>query len=388
MTEKDKRIYSVGEVAFGSEYGEQEITAVIELLRESMVPTVGFRAAKEEREFELGFAELCGTDYAIAFNGAGAALDLILRSLEIQEGDEVVSCSINFAGTHLAIIGSGAKLILSEPDPTTINIDSNDLRQRLTDRTRAIVVTNMNGLAADMDQINRVIDDVYGDREKPKVIVDAARAMGTTHNGRHIGAEAWATFFSFQSKKTLVTLGEGGMVVTNDAGLNALLTQYRSFGKGEGWGSNFKMTKLQAAVGRIQLEKLHRLVGRRRELALARNEAFSHIEGLTIQMDTQYSNSSYYLYTLILSEAMGSMKRDLLRGILAEKYGIGTVIANPPTYQSNKLIESHVRGQDLPIAESIGQRIICLPIHPAMTDEENEYIIESFLKACDEVRRA
>lgn len=388
MAKIEHGIHSYGEPPFGSVYDEREVHAVNRVLLESMVPTVGFRAEKEEKSFEASFRELVQMDYAIAFNGAGGALDLLLRSLDIQEGDEVVSCSINFAGTHLSVIGSGANLILCEPDSSTINPDPEDLKKRLTSKTKAIVITYMNGLAADMDKINKVVDEFYPEGNKPKIIVDAARSLGTTHNGQHIGPEAWATFFSFQSKKMLTTLGEGGMVVTNDSELDKLLRQYRSFGKNEGWGSNYKMTKIQAAVGNVQLEKLAGFVQSRRELAAARNLAFSKIKGLKIQKDTDYSESSYYLYTLILPETDNIEERDALRKLLDEEYGIGTVIGNAPTYKSNRLIEQHVKGQELPVAESLGERIICLPIHPSITQDTNQYIIDSFLEAYANFKRS
>ncbi len=384
----DEELIRFGEPPMGGMYGVAEVAILNEVLRASMEPAVGFRAEKETLAFEEQFTQLCQMEHAIAFNGAGGALDLLLKYLDIQEGDEVVSCSINFMGTHLAIIGSGANLVLCEPDPNTLNLSPEDLKKRLTPKTKAIVVTYMNGLAADMDEINRVIADFYPGENKPKVIVDAARSLGTTFKGKHIGREAWATFFSFQSKKMITTLGEGGMVVTNDSDLDTILRQYRSFGKNEGWGSNYKMTKLQAAVGSVQLGKLPELVRLRRELAQARNVAFSKIEGLQIQKDTSYSESSYYLYTLILPEFFTKEMRDALRQLLEGEYGIGTVVGNAPTYKSNKLIERSVRGQELPIAESLGERIICLPIHPSLTPETNQYIIDSFLEAYATCQRA
>lgn len=381
-------IIKYGEPLFGSIYNGAEVAILNMVLMESMQPEVGFRAAKEELAFEEAFLEIAPTKHAIAINSGGGALDLILRALDLQEDDEVVSCSLNFPGTHLAIIGSGAKLILAEPDENTINLSAEDLRKRLTPNTRAVLVTYMNGLAADMDAIHRVINEAFPGPNKPKVIVDAARSLGTTFNGEHIGNEAWATFFSFQGKKMITTLGEGGMVVTNDSDLDTLLRQYRSFGKNEGWGSNYKMTKLQAAVGPVQLEKLPELVAARRTQADARNKAFSQIEGLTIQMDTPYSESSYYLYTLVLPQSFTKEDRDKLRTILDTEYGIGTSVGNAPTHKSNKLIARHVTDQYLPIAESVGDRIICLPTHPLITEEVNQFVIDSFIEAYDTCKRA
>ena len=144
-------------------------------------------------------------------------MDLILKALNIKSGDEIISCAINFPGTHLAIIESGAKLVLSEPDPETLNIDPHDVEKKLSKRTKAIVVTHMNGLAAETDLLRKVINGskyFKYKKERPKIICDAARACGTTYKSHHIGREGWATMFSFQSYKIITTLGEGGMVVT------------------------------------------------------------------------------------------------------------------------------------------------------------------------------
>ncbi len=377
-----KDLISIGEPALGTVYNQEEIDVVNNVLKKSMDPSVGFYAAEETLKFEHEFSKLCNSKYAIALNGAGGAIDIVIRSLNIKDGDEIISCSINFPGTHLSIIGNGAKLVLAEPDPLTLNLDPTDLKGRLTKRTKAVVITYMNGLAADMDSINSVINSskLFG-KDKPKVIVDAARALGTTFKRHHIGPEAWATVFSFQSKKTLSTLGEGGMVITNDSDLELALRQFRSFGKNENWGSNYKMTKIQAAVGSVQLNKLPKLVDKRRRLAEQRNQFFSKIPEISIQQDTEYSKNSYYLYTLILPPNPKGTKRDKLMQHLKNGYGVGTVVGNPPTYKSNSLIKKRVIAQQLPIAEDLGERIICVSIHPLLTKKTNLYVIDSFLKA-------
>lgn len=382
MNIEQKELISYGEPPLGSIYDQKEVEIVNKVLLESMVPNIGFYAERETSEFESEFSKLCNTKYAIAFNGAGGALDLLIRSLNINEYDEIVSCSLNFPGTHLAVIGNGAKLVLCEPDPATLNLDPKDLEKHLTKKTKAVLVTYLNGLAADMDSIKRVVENsrLFGN-EKPKIIVDAARALGTTFKGGHVGKEAWVTLFSFQSKKVITTLGEGGMIVTDDEAMNNNLRQFRSFGKNENWGSNYKMTKIQAAVGSTQLQKLNNLISLRRNLAGERNIAFSKLQDVSIQEDTDFSKNSYYLYTLILPENFLGTKRDQLMKLLKSDYGIGTVVGNPPTYKLNNLIKDHTRDQILPIAESLGERIICVCIHPSITKETNQYIINSFIKA-------
>jgi len=272
----------------------------------------------------------------------------------------------------LAIIRSGAKLVLCEPDPMTLNIDSYDVKKRLSKKTKAIVVTHMNGLAAETDLLKEIVNSYkYFKEEKPKIICDAARACGTTYKGHHVGKGVWATIFSFDTKKTITTLGRGGMVVTDDRELSDKL---------QNLGSNYKITKIQAAVGRVQLKKLKRMVNLRRARAEERHWAFSSFPQIYIQKDSVNSRNSYYLYTMILPENSHGLKRDKLKNALQDNYGIGCVVANPPTYKSNKLIKAHTKGQRLPLSDNLGNRILCPCIHPAITKETNKYIINAFIK--------
>lgn len=247
----------------------------------------------------------------------------------------------------------------------------------------------MNGLAADIDAINKVLSasKYFKNGEKPKIICDAARALGTTYKSHHVGKESWATIFSFQSYKIITTLGEGGIVVTNDKKLADHLQDYRSFGRGQSWGSNYKMTKLQAGVGHTQLKKLKKLVRVRRLLAAQRHTVLLNYPEIEFQSDTSNSINSYYLYTIILPKNKNGDKRDTIIKILKDKFGIGCVVANRPTYQSNTLIKTHTRRQHLPISDDLGNRIICPVIHPLMTNKENKYIIDSFISTFKNIFR-
>jgi len=385
MDKTQKKLMSMGEPAMGSIYDEEELHAVQKVLENSIITFTGFRAATEVETFERLFSQYCDVQYATLLNGAGTAIDLALRCLNIEPGDEIISCAINFHGTHLSIINSGAKLVLCEPDPKTLNIGPYDVKKKLTPKTKAILVTHMNGLPADTDLLNKIIDvsGIFTKESRPKIICDSARTLGTTYKNRVIGKNIWATIFSFQSKKIITTLGEGGMIVTNDNKFDNQLKDFRTFGRGVNWGSNYKISKLQAAVGIIQLKKLKKLVEKRRKLAAYRNKELSIYSEITIQKDTEYAKNCYYLYTLILPKNRNGEKRNKLMRVLSKKYGIGSVIANPPTYQSNLYISLHTSAKNLPMSEDLGERILCLSLHPAMRDETNRYIVDSF-KLCYE----
>jgi perosamine synthetase len=157
----------------------------------------------------------------------------MLACLGSQPGDEVVSCAINFPGTHLAVLGAGLRLMLCEPDPLTLNLDPADLAARVTHRTVAVLVTHMNGLPADIGAITATAQRRAAELgiTSPRIVVDAARALGAaTPAGRVGGDGAWITMFSFHRKKLMTTLGEGGLLTTDCPATAQALRRLRSFG--------------------------------------------------------------------------------------------------------------------------------------------------------------
>lgn len=368
--------------ALGGWYTDAELTAAMGVITESMDWRVGFRAKQHECEFEEAFAAYTGTRHAVAFNGAGTALDMVLECLDLAPGDEIVSCAINFVGTHVSVLRAGARLVLCEPDPATLNLDPADLIRVLTPRTRAILVTHMNGLSADMDAILQIARShphpVHG---RPVVIGDAARACGALYKSRRVGSQGWATVFSFQSKKLMTTLGEGGMVTTDDQHLAERLARLRSFGKNRELGTNCKMTKAQAAVGLVQLARLDEMNTAR--IALARHRsallaeltgASGDLAGVVIPAAPEGYRHLFYRYSLLTAPQQAGRARDEIIAVLESEYGVGCAIADPPTYRAHPLIAAHVAGQSCPVADQVGRRLLCPSLHPLMTFAEDAEI--------------
>ncbi|MFE2944703.1 DegT/DnrJ/EryC1/StrS family aminotransferase [Streptomyces sp. NPDC059255] len=360
----------------GGSYTEAEVDAVMEALRESMDPRVGFRAKEREVAFEDAFAAYTGARFAVAYNGAGTALDMVLRCLDLDEGDEVISGALNFVGTHVSVLGQGGRLVLAEVEPGTLNLDAADVARRRTTRTRAVLVTHMNGLPVDLDALTRAVSAPVDRFEGPPVlIVDAARACGATDSTGPAGASAWATVFSFQSKKLMTTLGEGGMVTTNDADLTERLRRLRSFGKNTGWGSNYKMTKLQAAAGLVQLRRLDAMNDRRIALARRRNQLLVGVPELTLPPERPGRGHLYYRYVLLVPADWAGARRDAVMRRLADEHGIGSVIADPPTYWTHPGIREHLGGRpSFPVAELTARRMFCPALHPLMSDDDNRRV--------------
>lgn len=373
------------EPEIGGWYTDQEYAAALQAMRDVM----DWRDSKAKEyieRFETEFAKYIGTSHAIAINGAGTGLDMAWTALDLQPDDEVISCAINFPGTHLSVIGKGAKLILSEPNPETLNIDPGDIEHRCTDKTRAILVTHMNGLGANLQPLLDIAErNPHPHFGPPRIISDASRACGASIHGIKIGKPGWLTVFSFQRKKTITTLGEGGMITTDCSKTAEALRRIRSFGAGIGWGTNYKMTDVQAAVGLVQLARLSEIIDRRMVVAHQRTSLLKGRSPLILPYEIDGYVNVYSYYNLQVPMSCTRSKRDELIRVLHEKYRIGCAVANPPTYQSNQLIRRWTQERSLPIAEELGNRLFCPSIHPLMTEEDNTYIADSIIKAYEEL---
>lgn len=378
-----------GEPLLGGYYTEEEIEVVVRTIRDSLDPTVGFGfICREIEEFEAAFAEYCGARYCISINGAGGGLDMALMCLDLQPEDEVIVPSINFRAALMAVIGQRARLVLGEVDPRTLCLDPDHVERLISPRTRAILVTHMNGLAAPIDVYEEIAARHPHPRHGPaKVIGDAARACGAGYKGRRIGGGGWMTVFSFHTQKLMTTLGEGGAITTNDEAAARRLRAIRQFGSGDWWGSNYKMTKVQAAVGMVQLRRLDRMIEERRRVAAWRHELLRGVPGLELPYEPPQCRHTYYLYTLMAPPEWAGARRDRLQQLLRERYEVQTVVANPPVHTQVPLVARWTEGQSLPRSEELGRRLFCVPIHPRMTEEDNRYICAAVWEAAEQVAR-
>jgi perosamine synthetase len=379
-----------GEPHLGGWYGEEEIEVVVKTIRQSMDWTgdgFGFICAEIE-SFEKAFAQYSGTADAVSINAAGSGLDMAVMCLDLQPGDEVIAPSVNFRAAPMSIIGQGGKFIPGEIDPRTFQLDPADVAKKISPRTRAILPTHMNGMSAPVDEYLEIARKHPHPQHGPaKVIGDAARACGGGYKGRKIGAAEWLTVFSFHTMKNMTTLGEGGMVTCHDPEVAKRLRALRQFGGAEYWGSNYKMTKVQAAVGLVQLRKLDAMVGNRRRLALRRNAILAAVPELTVPYIPADIEHSFYLYTCLVPKEWAGKKRDALLAIMSEQYHVGCVVANPPVHNTVPFIKRHVGNVELPVSEQLALRLFCPSLHPSMTDEQNDFVCAALIEAVEKVRR-
>ncbi len=408
---KRKKILAKGKLSrewqsepfLGGWYTEEEIEAAVKAIRASLDPSVGFGFFCDEIvEFEKKFAEYIGTKYALSVTSAGTGLDVAVKALDLEPGDEVIVPAMNFRAAPYAVLGAGGKLVLCDSDET-LNADPADVEAKITPKTRAILVTHMNGLSAPiadyLEIAKRHPHPKYG---PPKVIGDAARALGGSYQGKKIGTGCWMTVFSLHTMKMMTTLGEGGMITTDDPDLMLRLRALRQWGiavsedleiargkKGTGdmgWGSNYKMTKIQAAVGLVQLRRLDEMIKPRVALAKKRTEMLKDVTELTVPYVPAGTEPVYYLYNLLVSKAWAGEKRDQLMTMLRKDFGVDTVVANPPAYTTDAYIRRMTPGQSCPRAEELGKRLFNPPLHPQLTDADNEYICAAISEAVARIK--
>lgn len=379
-----------GEPLLGGIYGEEEIEVVVRTIRESMDWTVGFGFICPEIEhFEREFAAYCGTADSVSINGAGSGLDMAMMCLDLEPGDEVIAPSINFRAAPMAIVGQGGRWVPAEIDPRTLQLDPADVVKRLTPRTRAILPTHMNGLSAPIDEYLEIARKHPHPRHGPlKVIGDAARALGGGYKGGKIGAGAWMTVFSFHTQKNMTTLGEGGAITVDDPEVATRLRAIRQFGGADHWGTNYKLTKVQAAVGVVQLGKLEGFIAARRRLAQQRTEILAQVPELTLPYEPPDCVHTYYLYTVLVPREWAGEKRDQLCAIMAQEYNVGCVVANPPVHSTVPYLKRHVGDVSLPVSEEIGARLLCPSLHPSMTPEQNEFVCAALIEAVEKVKKS
>ena len=378
------------EPELGGVYKEEEVEAAVKAIRDSMEwreGGFGFIGAKEIQEFERSFAAYAGTEYAVSINGAGTGLDMAMMCLDLEPEDEVICPAVNFLASAYAIVGQGGKLVACDIDPKTFNLDPNDVERLITPRTRAIFPVHFVGLSAPMDDLRDIAErHPHPKHGPPKVIGDAARACGGTYRGTRVGKEGWMTVFSLHTRKHMTTLGEGGMITTDDPAVNERLCDIRQFGSTtDSWGTNYKMTKVQAAVGSVQLGRLDETNALRVKRARERSELLKDVGELTLPHEPPDCGHVYYVYPMLVPRTWAGEKRNRLMQILRDEYRVGSWMASAELYKTREYYRELIGDRALPVSDEISERIVCTLIHALLTTEENEYIAAAIADAVERV---
>ena len=369
-----------GEPNLGSFYDKNEINAVLKVLKNSKDWSIGFGPNPlEVKKFENDFARYCGTKYAVAVSNNGDGFDMVLNTLNLKANDEVIAPALNFKAWHMVLSRYKCKCIFADIDPKTLNIDINDLEKKITKKTKVIIPVHLTGLSCDIDTIDELAK-IYTKKNKNKiyVIYDSARAAGGNYKNRKIGIGGYCEIFSFHTAKLMTTMGEGGMITTNDRNLADKLYQMRSYGGEESWGMNYRMSKVQAVFGIQQLKKLDKLNNLRIINAKRRDNNLRFYEDFVIPEDTQYSNNIYYMYPLMLSSKYTEPQRNKLIHILETKFGI---VCSVPKFINErwKYIGKKFGIPKLINTKFVTDRILCPIMHSKINEDQENYISSALI---------
>ena len=354
--------------------GDEEIENVVEVLKSGMIA----QGPKVE-EFEERFAEWVGAEYGIAVNSGTAALHVALLSCGIGEGDEVITTPFTFIASGNSILYTGAKPVFADIDLKTYTINPDSIEDLITENTKAILPVQLYGQSADMEKINDIAEK-YG----LTVIEDAAQAHGATCNGEKVGSIGDMACFSFYPTKNMTT-SEGGIITTNDEELAENARVFRAHGASVRYhhdeiGYNFRMTDISAAIGLAQLDKIDEFNDKRIANAAYLNEGLKDVDGVITPYCADGSKHVYHQYTIRVEKGDRDEWVDLINDC-----GVGTGIHYPiPLYNQPVYRSLGIEG-NCPNAELAADTVSSLPVHPSLTKEDLDLVIEAVKTASEKL---
>ncbi len=320
--------------------------------------------------FEKDFSEKISVNHALTVSNGTVALHLALVALGIGPNDEVIVPSLTYIASVNAITYTGAKPVFVDSLPDTWQLDPMDVLQKITPKTRAIMVVHLYGHPCDMDSIMQIAEehDLF-------VVEDCAEAFGSTYKGKYVGSIGHIATFSFFGNKTITT-GEGGMVVTNTPELFSKAAHFRGQGlaaQREYWhdviGYNYRMTNICAAIGLAQLEQADNFIQAKRDIALRYRKGLANLP-VELHSESNDVTHTYWMNSILVEDVKD---RDALRTHLA-KDGIET---RPLFYPIHTMPMYCAESSDYPVAEYLAARGINLPSWPTMNTQQQDLVIES-----------
>jgi dTDP-4-amino-4,6-dideoxygalactose transaminase len=340
----------------------------------SVIARSAFIAGPEVAEFERWFAAFCGVRHAIGVSSGTTALELVLRGLNAGAGDEIVIPANTFVATGASVAATGATPVLVDVEERSGNLDPAQLAAAITPRTKAIVPVHLYGRPASLKEIFAAAGAI-------PVIEDAAQAHGATYGGRRIGSFGAAACFSFYPTKNLGAFGDAGMITTNDDAVASAAKLLRDHGRTSQYehaviGQTARLDNLQAAVLRVQADRLEEWNARRRQAAAWYRELLP--PGILTPHEDAERESVYHLFVARVP------RRDAFRAHL-ESRGVATAVHYPIPLHLQPAFRhlGHRRG-DFPIAERLSAEVVSLPMHPFLERAQVQYIAEAaaeFLRA-------
>jgi len=366
--------------------GEEEEKEVVDTLRSGWITT-----GPKAKRFEQMLAEYVGTRHVVALNSCTGALHLSLVALGVGPGDEVITSPVTWPSTANVIVHTGATPVFADVDPRTLNIDPRNIEEKITERTKAIIPVHMAGLPCDMDAISAIAlkHDLH-------VVEDAAHALGAQYKGQKIGTISDLTCYSFYPIKNITTIEGGAVATDNDqwaenVRINSLhgvskdaWKRYSASGV-EHWevlspGFKYNMTDVQAAVGIHQIPKLDGFIRRRAEISRMYDLAFAETPEIETPQSCEDVLHARHLYIILIDLKSLCIDRDeFMIALRQENIGTGIHFRSlhiQPYYRQRYAYQP----DDLPNAACLSDRILSLPLYPAMTDRDARTVIDAVRK--------
>jgi UDP-4-amino-4,6-dideoxy-N-acetyl-beta-L-altrosamine transaminase len=365
---------------------EDDIHAVVEVLKGEYLTTGPCVPA-----FEEAICNYAGCRYATAVNSGTSALDLAVQVLDLPIGSEIITSPLTFAATSNAVLYHNLIPVFADVEKESRNIDPDQVRKKITPKTKAIITVDYAGHPCRVDEIQEIADEngLY-------LIEDACHALGASYGKKKIGTLADMTIFSFHPVKPITT-GEGGAIVTDNEELDRKLHLLRTHGidrtkgryidSGAGWaydmvdlGRNYRMTDIHAALGRSQIKKLDQFIKIRNDLAKRYHSLLDGNPFIEVPVTRENVVHGWHLYTILLT----GIDRNRLFLELRKK-NIGVNVHYIPVYKLKYYRERIPTIDDeYPVTEDIFKRIITLPLHPLLTQNDQEFVAECVINACNE----
>jgi len=343
---------------------------------------------KYTKEFEGRFAQYIGTKYAIAVNSGTSALEIILRALDIG-GSSVIVPTNTFFATPASVIHAGGKVVFADITDN-LWLDPESMKRSIQGDTRAVIVVHIGGIIPpQIGEIQQICKE-----HSLSLVEDAAHAQGSTLNGKKAGSFGIAAAFSFYPTKVM-TSGEGGMITTDDEKVYERALVFRDQGKAGFFGNvhtemgyNWRMSEIHAAIGLSQFARLEEFIADRRKTARIYDEELTKINGMTPVTIPSEVKSNYYKYIALLKDGID---RASLKKEMKDRYGVGLSgeVYELPCHLQPVFKDLYgFKGGELPVAEGLCQRQICLPVFAGMTEEQARYVVDSLRRAIQEERKA
>ena len=360
--------------------GEREIELVSECIRSSWISHLSDYVI----QFEKKFANYCDSEYGVATNSGTTALHLAVATLKIKKDDEVIIPTFTMIATPNSISYTGAKPVLVDSEKECWNIDVNKIEEKITDKTKGIMPVHTYGHPCDMDPIRKIAKK-YG----LYIIEDAAEAHGAEYKGKKAGSFGDLNCFSFYANK-IMTMGEGGLITTNNKDLDerAKWLRAHAFGRGgkhffhEEMGFGYRLTGIQAAFGLAQLEKIEEFVKLRRDHAKLYNDLLCNIEkAVALPPEANWAKNVYWMYSILVKNS--TIRAKLMKFL--EQKGIETRTFFYPVHQQ-PIYYTLNKANEFPIADELAQRGMNLPSGNNLSDDDIHYVcdnINNFFSSVD-----